>query len=62
MVLLATEGGFMEGITTAMTTWVSGTVSSVTGAITSNAPVILGITGGVIIIGFIVKFVKRFAK
>lgn len=61
MALLA-AGSAMQGIVSAMTTWVSDTVSSITGAITSNTPVILGITGGVIVIGFIVKFLKRFAK
>lgn len=42
-----------------LTTSVSGWASSMTSAITSNAPVILTVIGGSIVLMFGIKFIKR---
>ncbi|MFD1403596.1 hypothetical protein [Robinsoniella peoriensis] len=51
-----------SAVTTALGTWVTGMVSDVSGAVTTNLPVILGVVTFGIVIGFVVRFAKRFAK
>lgn len=49
----------MEGLVTALNTGVSTLATDLLGAITSNAPVLLPVFGGLVAIGIILKVVRK---
>lgn len=49
----------MEGLITALTTGVTSLATDLLGAITSAAPVLLPVFGGLVAIGIVLKVVRR---
>ena len=60
-VLLENESG-LSAVGTAINTMISDVCTAATGIITTNLPVIAPVVGGVLLVGFGIKFAKRFAK
>lgn len=52
----------MDAVVTAINTWIGETVTSLTGLVTGNVPVLLGLTGVILAIGFGRTFIKKFGK
>lgn len=60
LVTIAAEGATgASGIVTAVNTALSDTATQLTGAITTNAPIILGVVAAWVVLRFGIKFIKN---
>ena len=60
LVTIAAEGATgTSGIVTAVNTALSDTATQLTGAITTNAPIILGVVAAWVVLRFGIKFIKN---